>query len=375
MSLLAAISIGSAVAVASANGANDNGKGMATVIGARVLSSRRALWLAHVATLAGAGLSIIVARGLMKAFQGYGLLPEDLAGQASVMAIVGISAGATVALATWLRIPISTTHALTGALVGIGLGTVGSVAWAALLAKFVIPLVFSPLISAVLAGVAYAFLHRLRLAMNVTERTCICVGQERTWIPITELAIGSTSDAATPARSTLTLHVGDESQCRQRYEGKLLGVPAAGILDAVHVLSACMTCAARGMNDAPKLAALAVGAVAWGTAGPAVAIVAAAMFFGGVVAARRVTNTMSEEITAMNAGSAATANLVSASLVILASLLVMPVSTTHVTCGALFGIGAAQRQAHWRTVRTIMLAWVATLPIAATIAALLSMAI
>jgi PiT family inorganic phosphate transporter len=47
----------------------------------------------------------------------------------------------------------------------------------------------------------------------------------------------------------------------------------------------------------------------------------------------------------------------------------MPVSTTHVSCGALFGIGVANGQARWRVIRTILLAWVLTLPVAALLSA------
>jgi PiT family inorganic phosphate transporter len=47
----------------------------------------------------------------------------------------------------------------------------------------------------------------------------------------------------------------------------------------------------------------------------------------------------------------------------------MPVSTTHVSCGALFGIGAATGQARWRTIGQILAAWVTTLPLAAALGA------
>jgi PiT family inorganic phosphate transporter len=43
----------------------------------------------------------------------------------------------------------------------------------------------------------------------------------------------------------------------------------------------------------------------------------------------------------------------------------MPVSTTHVSCGALFGIGIANGQARWKTIRTILMAWLLTVPLAA----------
>jgi PiT family inorganic phosphate transporter len=63
------------------------------------------------------------------------------------------------------------------------------------------------------------------------------------------------------------------------------------------------------------------------------------------------------------------ANLVTSFLVIFASKWGMPVSTTHVSCGALFGIGLANGQAHWIVIRTILLAWVLTLPTAALLSA------
>jgi inorganic phosphate transporter, PiT family len=56
-------------------------------------------------------------------------------------------------------------------------------------------------------------------------------------------------------------------------------------------------------------------------------------------------------------------------LVIAASRWSLPVSTTHVSVGALFGIGVVNRTARLRTVLTILLAWITTLPLAAAMAA------
>jgi PiT family inorganic phosphate transporter len=63
------------------------------------------------------------------------------------------------------------------------------------------------------------------------------------------------------------------------------------------------------------------------------------------------------------------ANLVTSVLVIFASKWGMPVSTTHVSCGALFGIGIANGQARWKMIRTILMAWLLTLPLAALLSA------
>jgi PiT family inorganic phosphate transporter len=71
----------------------------------------------------------------------------------------------------------------------------------------------------------------------------------------------------------------------------------------------------------------------------------------------------------MNHGQGFSANLVTAALVTLASPLGLPVSTTHVSCGALFGIGLVNGEARAKTIAQILAAWVTTLPMAALLAA------
>ena len=93
------------------------------------------------------------------------------------------------------------------------------------------------------------------------------------------------------------------------------------------------------------------------------------MALGGLLNARKVAETMSKKITGMNPGQGFTANLVTSLLVAAASIRSLPVSTTHVSVGALFGIGVVNRTAQMRTILSILLAWVSTLPIAAALAA------
>jgi inorganic phosphate transporter, PiT family len=99
------------------------------------------------------------------------------------------------------------------------------------------------------------------------------------------------------------------------------------------------------------------------------------MLIGGLLASHRVADTMARHITEMNPGSATTANLTASGLVILASFLALPVATTHVSCGALFGIGLTQRRANWPVIGSILLAWVTTLPLAAGLAFLITWAV
>jgi len=91
--------------------------------------------------------------------------------------------------------------------------------------------------------------------------------------------------------------------------------------------------------------------------------VALAMAAGGWLHSRKVAHTMSRRIADLNPGQGLTANLMTAVLVLGASRLGVPVSTTHVSCGAIFGIGLVNNTHHWSTLRSILTTWVVTLPV------------
>lgn len=94
------------------------------------------------------------------------------------------------------------------------------------------------------------------------------------------------------------------------------------------------------------------------------------MAAGGYWSGRKVAETMSRKITEMNPGQGFAGNLTTGILVVFASKWGLPVSTTHVSCGALFGIGSVTGQANWKTILTILTAWVTTLPVAASLGVL-----
>src|SRR5262245_47476975 len=171
--------------------------------------------------------------------------------------------------------------------------------------------------------------------------------------------------------SGLTLEVGQASECVERYQGRMLGVEAGPALDVLHYLSGGAVGFARGLNDTPKIVALLLGADALQAIHPnlGLALIAIAMAVGGIVNARKVAETMSRKITRINPGQGFTGNLVTASLVVAASIFKLPVSTTHVSVGSLFGIGVVNRNAQIRTVLNILLAWVTTLPLGAALGA------
>lgn len=91
--------------LAATNGANDNFKGVATLYGSRRAGYRTSLGWASVTTLAGSLCSVFLARALLKAFTGAGLVPAEIAAQTQFALAVAGDAGVTVALAAWRGLP------------------------------------------------------------------------------------------------------------------------------------------------------------------------------------------------------------------------------------------------------------------------------
>ena len=363
MHLVIVASIG--LLLAYANGANDNFKGVATLFGSATTSYKRSLTWATVTTALGSLTALVLAQGLLASFSGKGLVPPEVVTDTDFPMAVALASGLTVLLATRLGFPISTTHALIGSLVGAGLvASETGINDSKLMSGFVVPLFTSPLIAIAMAALLYPPLRYARGKLGVTKEICVCIGREV--VGVVPGAVGS--EQAFRAVSLPTLTTGSKATCEVRYRGHLFGFSAARVLDYAHYISAGAVSFARGLNDTPKIAAL---LLVGNLIAPNLAIVGVglAIAVGGLLSARRVAETMAHKVTEMNAGQGFTANIVTALLVLGASKFGVPVSTTHVSCGSLFGIGTVTRQAHWRTIGQILLAWLITLPLAGLLAA------
>lgn len=357
--------------VAFANGANDNFKGVATLFGSGTADYKKALAWATVTTFAGSVTAFFFAEKLVKTFSGKGLVPETFLASPVFLTSVILGAGLTVFVASKIGIPISTTHSLTGALAGCGLVAVGGqLGFSALGKNFFLPLLLSPVVAVLLTLVVYPLFRLTRRSLKVNPTTCVCVGEKVVCVPHLAFSHGETVSSA--QLRSMDIFVDQKEACAaraiERYEGRVLGIDAQKVLDAVHFMSAGAVGFARGLNDTPKIVALSVSAGALGLQWN-IGLVALVMALGGIVSARKIAETMSRKITPMNHGQGFTANLIAAVLVIFASRLGVPVSTTHVSCGALFGIGFINGKANWKMIGGIVSAWVLTLPTAAALTA------
>lgn len=359
--------------VAYANGANDNFKGVATLFGANVIDYKAAITLATVATLAGALVSAWFAGALVQVFSGKGLAPDTIVESNQFKLAVAAGAGFTVLLATKLGFPVSTTHGLTGALLGAGFMAAGeNLNLHQLGHSFVLPLLVSPVFAALTVIPLYPAARWLTRKLGVGRQTCVCVGPGR-FAPIAAQPCGSALDI-TGSTLKIKIALGEAPACIEKYDGLVFGFIAQKLVDRLHFVSAAAVSFARGLNDTPKIVALAFGATALNL-NVSIATIALAMAIGGLLNAHRVAETMSRKISVMRDGQALTANLVTALYVVFASHLGLPVSTTHVAVGAISGIGAANGGVNRGTVGAIVLAWILTLPVAAVAGALAYVAV
>lgn len=195
-----------------------------------------------------------------------------------------------VVLATRLGLPVSTTHAIAGALVTVGAFAFGAgeVWWATLVPRVVLPLLASPFIA--LAGAMLVYLLIRFTLARLAPRS----------------------------------------------------------MNPLHWLTSGTASFARGLNDTHKIVALGVAFFLISQHGASFqapywlfALVALGMGVGSFVGGLKVTRTLAEKVTKMDHAEGFAANLTTAVLVTFASNLGLLVSTTHVSSGAIIGIGLA----------------------------------
>ena len=364
--------------LAFANGTNDVSKAIATLVGSGIANYGTAIAWGTFWTMVGASASAFVASAMVKTFSS-GFIEPGLVIPAVFAPAVLCGAILWVLFASKTGLPVSTTHALTGSLVGGGVLAFGldGLIWSTVSKKIVLPLLLSPILS---FGLSMLLHPLLAVITKRWEGLCVCImPSHRALVTID------------PQGGTRTLFQAGgigmpvaavPSQCdRAGLSGPTIG------LDSLHWLSSGLASLARGTNDAPKIAAmLLLGGTMTTWPSPTWHIlaftgVALAMGIGSYWGGLRVTEVLAERVTKMNHAEGLSANLTTSSLVLLSGTFGLPVSTTHISSSAIIGIGLLRgiSSLRWTTVRDIVLAWLITIPAAACLACaayfLLSMAL
>lgn len=306
------------------NGFHDAANAIATSVSTRALTPRAALLMAAVFNLIGAMLGTEVAHTI-----GSGIIDINEAGSEHLGLVMVLSAviGAIVwnLITWWFGLPSSSSHALIGALTGVGVAAGITVHWQVILDKVVIPMVVSPVIGFTLAFflmVGLLWVFRNANPHKVTRR----------------FRIAQTASAAAMA-------LGHGLQDAQKTMGVIVLALVAGGLQEGDTIPLWV-----------KLAA--AGAISLGT------------YSGGW----RIMRTLGRRVIELDPARGFVAETVAASVLYTTAFAFQaPVSTTHTITSAIMGVGATKRASavRWGVAGNIAIAWVLTIPAAATVAALM----
>lgn len=343
------------VAVAYVNGANDVSKGIATLVGSGVTNLQRAVLWGALWTGIGGIAATFLAHAMLQTF-GKGLLGHGIHATLGAAAASIVGAALWVAIATRKGLPVSTTHGIVGSVAGVAVVAYGlhGINWSALGGKIILPLLLSPLIS---LGLTAALIRLSRRLVPDATVDCMCVQVEPQ-----ELQLSGNGAAALSVIAAPRIHLESCASSARSYAGITI--------NHLHWLTSGATSFARALNDAPKMAALVLGALLLsGRSEPPIfyfAVITAGMVTGSWFAGRKVTEVLAGKVTRMDHREGFVANLVTAALVGPGAALGLPMSTTHVAAGGIMGIAAGgPEKINRRTVRDLISAWVVTLPAAA----------
>ncbi|MDQ7838900.1 MAG: anion permease [Thermodesulfobacteriota bacterium] len=372
-------------------GANDAANAMASSVGAKAITLRQAVFVAGILNLVGAifiGAHVVdtISKGIVS--------PEALTDPK--VAIVGalsalIAAALWVFFATWRALPVSTTHAIVGAMVGFGImvGGFSSVHWWKL-AGIVASWIISPIFSMVLSFLVFKIIYRFILTQE--ELMARAFGLSPYFIGTTffvvimsflcktplgkRMALDTiTSTGLSLAIASLMGYVG--KYLLKRHTKKTGGEGVEHTFRHLQLVTACYMALSQGANDVANAIgplALIYFFVSNGSIGGQIEVPITLLLFGGVgIAAgiamwgHRVIETMGHKITTLTNTRGFSVEFGAATTVLLASKMGLPVSTTHAAVGSVIGVGLARgiEAVNFRIVGQIMLYWFITVPIAA----------
>ncbi|MBW0089755.1 inorganic phosphate transporter [Pseudonocardia sp. KRD-184] len=302
------------------NGFHDAANAIATSVSTRALAPRTALIMAAVMNMVGAFLGTEVASTV-----GSGIIeaPQGISGLVVVLAAL-IGAIIWNLVTWWFGLPSSSSHALIGGLVGAALAAAGTVQWNGVVQKVVIPMVLSPLVGFVLAGLV--MLALLWIFRNGRPRKLTRGFRYAQTVSAAAMALGHGLQDAQKTMGVIVL---------------------ALVVGGYH----------EGFDIPWWVVVLSAGALSAGT------------YAGGW----RIMRTLGRRIIDLDPprGFAAEATA-SAVLYTTAFVFAAPISTTQTITSSILGVGATKRLSavRWGVAGNIAVAWVLTIPMAGLSAAL-----
>jgi PiT family inorganic phosphate transporter len=376
-------------------GANDVANAMAAAVGAKAVTLRQAVFIAALlnfvgAVFLGSQVAATICRGIIN--------PDVIQNQTLLMLgmfAALLSSGLWVLVATCTALPVSSTHSIVGSIVGFGLIAGGPevVQWWNLLGV-VASWVISPFFGALVAFVVFA---HIRATILYSGRIiAAAIRWTPFWAALTlalvvlsfcyKTPLGRQMHLAGWPGICLALLLSLVSMLILRYhlpgllaKGNAQDRPRARVEDLfrrMQVGTACYVALSQGANDVANAIGPVIAIYFIATRGSMAGqldIPAWLLVLGGVGIASgifclgyKVMGTVGERITKINNSRGFAVAFGSATTVLMASNLGLPVSTTHAAVGSVVGVGLARgfQAVDFRVLAKILLFWVLTVPIA-----------
>jgi len=372
-------------------GANDVANSMASAVGAKAITIRQAVFIAGILNIAGAAfLGSHVTNTIRK-----GIVSPEVLSDPHVALIGALSALLAAALwvsfATWKSLPVSTTHAIVGAMMGFGIiaGGFSVINWGRLLAV-VLSWIISPVLSMAIGFVMFKIIVKLILSHNnATQRAFklspYFIGTAFFVVILSFLfktPLGKKLAVSTPVALLIALILSFVLSIAAKLLLKRLILNkkvrgSEGIFRRIQIGTSCYVALAQGANDvANAIGPLAViyFIVKTGSVDSKVPVPLFLLLFGGIgialgisMAGSRVMETIGTKITSLTNTRGFAVDFAAATTVMVASKLGLPVSTTHASVGGVIGVGMARglETVNFGIVLKIMVYWVLTVPAAA----------
>ncbi|WP_019506900.1 inorganic phosphate transporter [Pleurocapsa sp. PCC 7319] len=389
-------------------GANDVANSMGTSVGSKAITLTQAIIIAGIleftgAVLFGQQVSATIATKVANSQLFIDTPQQLLVGMIAVL----LSCGIWLQIATSQGLPVASSHAVVGAIAGFSWVAIGkeAIAWSNI-GFICLGWIVTPVISAMVAASLYSFLrYWLFEQQNVRQ-------QLWEWIPwLSGALISIFGIIVLPSivqlrvfnylllpEQTLSLGIGllfttgitfyswnqlnkyQQKNLRHQLKTPLL----EKIMGKFQLLSACFVAFAHGSNDVGNaIAPLAVIVYVLQTnAVPInnldmpiwIMVLGGLGIVGGLaVQGKNVIATVGENIISLVPSTGFCAELATATTILIASRIGLPVSTSHALVGSVIGIGliSSNQKVRWSTIKSVVLAWVVTLPVAAILSAII----
>ena len=384
-----------ALYMAWAIGANDVANAMGTSVGSGALTVWGAILVAAIFEFAGA----FFAGGHVTDTVRKGMLDISLIGRDQLIyGMLGslAAAGTLLVVATRFGLPVSTTHAIVGAIVGFGVVSIGPevVNWGKI-GQIVLSWLTSPLLAGVIAFGIFQFTRAKVLDTKDPVVQIRKLGPVFFFLVFFIIGLVTLFKGLKPLKLDLNLTQALIGSTLLGFVGSGLGIffirrvqlgpedpkhrfsRVEKIFVVLQILTACAIAFAHGSNDVANaigpLAAISSASSGADLGGKAavspwmLAIGGIGIIFGLATWGYRVMETVGKRITELTPSRGFAAQLAAATTIVVASRMGIPISTTHTLVGAVLGVGLARgiSALDLRVVGKIIASWVATLPIAA----------